>query len=69
MHVRMLETRRGTADGYTIRQYQRGEIYDLPDTLANAFFAAGFAVPVRQQKPAAPRRPKPSRRMIRLIKE
>lgn len=45
MLLTMLETRRGTEDGYTIRLYVRGETYNLGDTLAHAFLSAGFAIP------------------------
>jgi hypothetical protein len=46
MRVRMLETRRGTEDGFTIRQYMRGMEYDMGDGLAYAFIAAGMAMKV-----------------------
>lgn len=46
MRVKMLETRRGTEDGYTIRKYYRNEEYEMSDSLARAFLAAGFAVRV-----------------------
>ena len=42
--VKMLETRKGTEDGFTIRQFQRDEIYEIRENLARSFFAAGFAV-------------------------
>ena len=47
MHIKMLETRRGTEDGFTVRQFIRDQEYDVSDSLAHAFFAAGFAVPMK----------------------
>lgn len=44
MKVRMLETRCGTENGYTIRRYYADEIYEIADGLAQSFLAAGFAV-------------------------
>lgn len=40
----MLETRKGTEDGFTVKQYYRGESYEIADGLARSFLAAGFAV-------------------------
>ncbi len=50
MRIRMLETRRGTEDGFTIKQYNSGEEYDVRDHLALAFLAAGFAIPIKKSK-------------------
>ncbi len=44
MRLRMLETRRGTEDGRVVRQFMAGEIYEIADSLARAFLAAGFAI-------------------------
>lgn len=43
MQIRMLETRRGSEDGFRVRVYEQGEEYNLADGLARAFLAAGFA--------------------------
>ena len=59
MKVLMLETRRGTEDGFTVNQYLQGEVYDLRDHLAFAFLAASHAVPLHQKKkPATKKRGK-----------
>ncbi|MDB2415493.1 hypothetical protein N9W34_06950 [Rickettsiales bacterium] len=42
--IKMLETRKGTEDGFTVRQFRCGEIYEIRDGLARSFFAAGFAI-------------------------
>lgn len=52
MHIKMLETRRGTEDGFTIHQFIRDQEYDVAETLAHAFLAAGFAVPVKAKQKA-----------------
>lgn len=46
MRLRMLETRRGTEDGFTIRLYEAGCEYDIADTLARSFIADGVGVQV-----------------------
>ena len=46
MRIRMLETRRGTENGFTINRYERDKEYEMGDSLASAFIAAGFAVKV-----------------------
>lgn len=52
MKVRMLETRRGSDNGYKIVLYMKGETYEVGDSLGRAFIASGFArrVPVRKAK-------------------
>lgn len=65
MRIRMLETRRGTEDGYTVRQYVRDEIYEMGDSLARSFLAAGFAVKTPKEElsfTADPTIKKPRRR-------
>lgn len=51
MKIKMLETRRGTEDGFTVRQFFAGEEYEVRDHLARSFFTAGFAVMVKDEKP------------------
>lgn len=43
MRVRMLETRRGTEDGYVVRRFVAGEEYEMADFLARSFIADGRA--------------------------
>lgn len=69
MRIKMLETRRGTEDGIAVREYRRGEEYELGDMLARAFLAAGFAVRIF---PPRPPRKKPALRgafRLRLVKQ
>lgn len=56
MKIQMTETRRGTENGFTVRLYLEGYTYEVEDHLARAFFAAGWAKPVRAKKPAKPRK-------------
>jgi hypothetical protein len=49
--IKMLETRKGTEDGFTIRQFYEGEVYDVRENLARTFFAAGHAIKVRRLRP------------------
>lgn len=62
MRVRMLETRSGTEDGYTIRRYLADEEYDLADGLARAFLAAGFAMPAARKDGDGPSTKNPGRK-------
>jgi hypothetical protein len=43
MLVFMLETRRGTPDGFCIIRYHAGQEYDLPHSLAAKFLNEGWA--------------------------
>ncbi len=42
----MLQTRKGSEDGFTVRQFVEGEIYEVRENLARSFFAAGWATRV-----------------------
>ncbi len=49
MKIRMLSTRRGADDGITVRTYEAGAEYELPETprgqdLAEVFLREGWAV-------------------------
>jgi hypothetical protein len=41
--IKMLETRRGSEDGFAVRRFEKGEAYDVADTLARSFLNAGWA--------------------------
>lgn len=43
MQVRMLETRRGTEDGYVVRRFDKGETYEMGAFLAHRFLVNGWA--------------------------
>lgn len=47
----MLETRRGSGDGFTVRCYEVGEIYDLPAGLARSLIAEGSSeqIPIKKE--------------------
>lgn len=51
MRILMLETRRGTEDGFSVRQFVRGREYEIADSLARAFLAAGWAVLPNRRSP------------------
>jgi hypothetical protein len=44
--IKMLETRTGSPDGFTVRSYTKGEQYELPDELANVFVHEGWGKPI-----------------------
>jgi hypothetical protein len=40
----MLQTKFGSPDGIQVYQYQAGQVYTVPDELANIFLSQGWAV-------------------------
>jgi len=44
MRIAMLETRRGSEDGFVVRRFEQGRIYDVADMLARTFIRAGWAL-------------------------
>jgi hypothetical protein len=44
MKIKMLETKQAAPDGFTIATYTEGEVYDLPQSLAEAFIREKWAV-------------------------
>lgn len=51
MKIRMLETHRGSDDGFTVRRYHKDILYavgnSIGDSLARCFIAQGYAVEER----------------------
>ena len=43
MKITMLETRRGTEDGFLVRRYHEGETYEVTHALAVVFLRQGWA--------------------------
>jgi hypothetical protein len=41
--IRMIQTRFGSPDGIQVFQYRAGQVYSIPDDLANIFLAQGWA--------------------------
>jgi len=48
--IRMLQTRKGTEDGFTVRQFEKGKVYDVREGLARSFFVAGYAVKFKKNR-------------------
>lgn len=46
--IKMKQTRMGTEDGFAVRQFVNDRVYDVRESLARQFFAAGVA-----EKPSA----------------
>ncbi|MHC5537544.1 hypothetical protein ACYOEI_04855 [Singulisphaera rosea] len=44
MKITMLETRRGTEDGFTVRRFLKGDTYDVTHALAVTFIRQGWAL-------------------------
>ncbi len=44
MKIRMLHTRMGTEDGYLVKEYKKGNIYNVSQWLARYFFKEKVAV-------------------------
>jgi len=41
--IRMIQTKYGSPDGIQVLQYQAGQVYLVPDELANVFLSQGWA--------------------------
>lgn len=50
MRLLMLDTRRGSEDGFIVRRFYKNQIYDIADSLAQAFIRAGYAIPFHELK-------------------
>lgn len=48
MQILMKETRRGSEDGFAVKQYHKGESYDVAHTMGAAFINAGWAEKAQQ---------------------
>lgn len=46
MKIRMTKTRKGTEDGYVIKDYNEGEVYDVREHLGYKFLSEQSAVEV-----------------------
>ena len=44
----MLQTRKGSEDGFVVRQFYEGSVYIVSESLARSFFAAGYAEKINQ---------------------
>jgi hypothetical protein len=49
MKIKMVETRRGSEDGFEVRQYQKGQAYDVAHTLATQFLNRGWAYNMEEE--------------------
>lgn len=45
MQIKMSETRKGSPDGVTVKEYEKGQVYDVPDALGEVFVANKWAKP------------------------
>jgi hypothetical protein len=59
VRIKMKETRRGTEDGHTVREYTAGQEYDLAETprgddLAKVFLREGWAEKVEAKRSPSP---------------
>lgn len=44
MKITMLHTKRGSEDGFVVRQFEAGQTYDVADTLARSFVSQEVAI-------------------------
>lgn len=51
MQIRMTSTRRGCADGFTVRQYHENCIYNVADAMGVYFLSQGWAERVEEEVP------------------
>lgn len=45
MRIYMLETHSSTADGFRVRRFEVGSVYDIEEPIAKYFIQKGFAIP------------------------
>lgn len=57
MKIRMNSDRRGSVDGFNVKQYHKDCVYDLPDTLARKFIYCGYAEIVHTTPPVPTMQP------------
>lgn len=43
MQIKMITTHYGSEDGFAVKQYLKGELYSVADTLARYFMSNGWA--------------------------
>lgn len=43
MKIKMLQTRRGSEDGFNVQRFEQGQSYDMADSLARQFLKEGWA--------------------------
>ena len=43
MRIKMFESRRGAEDGHVVKRFEKGQEYDVADTLARTFLKHGYA--------------------------
>jgi hypothetical protein len=43
MKIKMLETRRGSEDGFIVKRFEKGQEYEVADALAQTFLREGHA--------------------------
>lgn len=47
MKIKMLQTRKGTEDGFIIKQFDKDKTYDVRENLGRDFIAQGWAVHIK----------------------
>ncbi len=50
--VLMLRTAKGAPDSTTVKEYLEGQVYEIPEDLADCFFSDGSADPAEAHEPA-----------------
>lgn len=73
MHVRMNETRLAAPDGIRVVELEAGQVYDLPDEMAERYLERSLArpadeEPAPQAPPAVEKDEKPKRRRRRIAR-
>lgn len=48
--LRMLQTRKGTEDGFSVKQFVEGKAYDVRESMARDFFAMQYAVKITDEE-------------------
>lgn len=49
MLIKMLQTKRGTEDGFSLQVFEEGKTYDVRDNMGARFNQSGYSAPVNYE--------------------
>ena len=48
MKIKMLQSRKGTEDGFIVKQFNEDKTYDVQENLGRYFVAEGWAIQIKE---------------------
>lgn len=61
MRIKVQKTINASPDGIEVKTYQKGEVYDLPQSLVDVFIVQGWGLPVDTSGPKEDKMISPTR--------